>query len=126
MTTPSFTLADLARTLREVAAERPDHVYANPRNPTDGYCEYLHADGEPGCIFGVALSRLGVDLASLGNMAIGQLLANWFGDSEYDASYKPFTAVQYAQDGSTLFDRPRKPWGEAVKALDAHYPAVAS
>ena len=47
----NFTLADLARTLREVAAERPDYIYEPPVGGSD--CWYLHDNG-PGCIFGHA------------------------------------------------------------------------
>jgi hypothetical protein len=103
-----FTLADLAREVRQAAAERPEYAY--PRT----YCTYCWGDGVPGCIFGVALKRLGVDIAGLQNMAIGAYLRIWF-HAEY-AEYSPFDKVQSLQDSQV-------PWGDCVKALDDQYPA---
>jgi hypothetical protein len=59
-------------TLREVVAERPEHVYESPEHMRNGYetCFYVHVDSEgndpqPGCLVGVVLHRLGVPLEQL-------------------------------------------------------------
>lgn len=114
--TVNFTLADLARTLREVAAERPEFVYRNVDDPSSNRCLYFHSDGEPGCIFGVALHRLGVAREEFGeSMNISYYLAQWFGGTEFDEAYYPFNNVQRSQDNGYT-------WGEAVRALDLYYP----
>ena len=122
MNTVPWTLEDLARTLREIAAEDPEYVYGNPGEDPPSYtvCWYAHANGEPGCIFGVALSRLGVDLGELtANRPISWYLELWFQVSGSDGARQEqlsaFRQVQIHQDA-------RKPWGEAVKALDELFP----
>jgi hypothetical protein len=45
----------LIRTVRELAAEKPDFFYKTK----DGACLYTPNDEQPGCIFGQALLRMG-------------------------------------------------------------------
>ncbi|MEN8656249.1 hypothetical protein ABCR94_38190 [Streptomyces sp. 21So2-11] len=61
-------------TLRQVVAERPEHVYSPPEymrsGPDDNSCFYVHKDVDgsivdSGCVVGVALHRLGVPLEAL-------------------------------------------------------------
>lgn len=59
-------------TIKEVVAEKPDHVYTTPDHMKDGAaCYYAHTDPEagdvltPGCVVGAALHRLGVPLETL-------------------------------------------------------------
>lgn len=112
----SFTLEDLAAKLREVAAERPDYVYVNDRD-APCRCVYWHeSEGAPGCIFGHALQRLGVDVSSIISAGIRLVLNGW----DVPGDYGPFVAVQNAQDGGAGVGR--LPWGECVKALDEAYP----
>lgn len=115
--TPEWTLADLAAKLREVAAERPGHVYVSPGG--DSGC-YYRVDGEPSCIFGHALDRLGVayDPRWEGDTVV-RLLASWFGTDVDDPRFKPFARVQRFQDG---FYGSRHPWGVCVESLDEEYP----
>lgn len=113
-----FTLADLARVLREVAAERPDYVYEPPNGGAD--CWYSHGS-KPGCIFGHAFDRLGIaDLSQFETKPVDYILSQMFGRPQESLLFRPFTNVQQAQDGAV--GRARKPWGECVKALDEEYP----
>lgn len=125
--TVDWTLEDLARTLREVAAEQPDYVYVNedlPEGSDSRNCKYWHENTrKPGCILGVALHRLGVDVASMFNVGIVIYLGERF-PSETIERRRPFRYVQMHQDGSE--DEPRLPWGECIKALDEMYPAIDS
>lgn len=45
---------DAVQALKELAAERPDYVYERD------LCVYTHENGEPGCIVGHVLDRLGL------------------------------------------------------------------
>ena len=62
----TITDEDLARAIREVAAEDPNYVYQRPGSRV---CLYVHWDANgtlrPGCLIGTALHRLGVPLETL-------------------------------------------------------------
>ncbi|QXN74629.1 hypothetical protein SEA_JETAIME_68 [Mycobacterium phage JeTaime] len=45
--------------IREIAAEKPDFVYQAPVNDCADYCVYVHG-GQPSCIVGQALWKLGI------------------------------------------------------------------
>ncbi|AAN01683.1 hypothetical protein P755_gp071 [Mycobacterium phage Quink] len=45
--------------IREIAAEKPDFVYQPPVNDYADHCVYVHG-GQPSCIVGQALWKLGI------------------------------------------------------------------
>lgn len=121
MTKYNFTLEDLRREVLALADERPDFVYTAQKE-REGLgagqsCSYTGAlvgstEGEA-CIFGQALSRLGVPQDELMGRTAGiyALLCWGLDEDEYDTDYViAFTSVQQAQDHGT-------PWGKAVEPL---------
>lgn len=94
----------------KVAAERPDYVY-----PDLDYCHY-ESDGQPACLVGHALHRLGVPVETLAlfdfeSGGIEQVV----GDNPdlFEGGGKPLYAVSWAQQ---LQDE-GLPWGGAVEAV---------
>lgn len=108
------------RIIREVIAvaqERPDFVYARPAVPSPSFgqalCQYVQ-DGQPGCIIGQALWRLGyigpsLEEAGENTSAVGSVLsylnlhlddeeADWLRDVQYqqDSGQRWFRAVELA------------------------------
>lgn len=57
----TITYEDAVRVLDELAAERPDYVYIEES------CHYTERDGNPGCIIGHLLDRLGFDRPGWGD-----------------------------------------------------------
>jgi hypothetical protein len=107
---PRVTGEVVLELLRQVVAERPDHVY---RRHTDGIaCRYAH-NGAPDCLAGHVLYRAGVPLRTL-ERAKGLI----------DTFYGPFSTLldnralvilrtaQSAQDDGL-------PWREALAAAEA-------
>lgn len=106
----------LVAAVREVAAEKPDHVYQTPAN---GTCAYV-LDGQPSCIVGQAAWRLGLIDGSFEkhieeNTAGVTTFLRYLGaamdeDNEYEREF--LDAVQEKQDQEVA-------WGEAVELADA-------
>lgn len=120
----NFTLEKLARTVVAVADEHPGYIYTAQLRPDDSrVCLYWH-DGDgggcPGCIFGHAFHRLGVDMSTLGNWKVSVLLARWFGGFADDPLYRHFQGVQNRQDGA--FGEKPLPWRQCVELLREAYP----
>lgn len=121
MTKYDFTLEDLRREVLALADERPDFVYTEQdcRKERDAVpCSYTGAllgsiEGEA-CIFGQALTRLGVPQEVLmdSNASIASVLEDDLGFSweDVDKVYDPFIDTQQSQDNGT-------PWGEAVRHI---------
>ncbi|MFF1597704.1 hypothetical protein ACFVYV_09430 [Streptomyces mirabilis] len=114
------TAETVLKTLREVVAERPEHVYESPDNApkSNVSCYYVHgyADGVqvPGCVVGHVLNRLGVPLSELrlheGESAytlVGKLLRVLDPEDQYEVE-AVLSEVQYNQDGG-------QPWGRALE-----------
>lgn len=113
--------------VREIAAARPDFIYIALRWGTDSAgpgepngCKYMHGD-QPGCIFGQALTALGVSPGKLREHdRNGHNIYAVFGSPsvlspEY-ADVAWCSRVQRAQDRGNA-------WGEAVKyGDDSLYP----
>lgn len=117
-----ITDEDVVRTLREVVAERPGHVYARPEYLPAGdnglTCRYVHPseDGstsEPGCLVGHVLHRLGVPLWALANHEGSDA------DNVVSALHLPLTgrtkmilcvAQSYQDEGRT--------WGESLRMTE--------
>lgn len=121
MTEYDFTVEDLRREVLALADERPDFVYTAQKE-REGLgagqsCSYTGAlvgstEGEA-CIFGQALTRLGVPQDVLMGYAINidSLLYDEFELDEYDSGYAiAFTRAQRTQDRGI-------PWGKAVEPL---------
>lgn len=122
MTKYNFTLEDIRREVLALADERPDFVYTAQKEReglnTVSSCSYTGAlmystEGEA-CIFGQALTRLGVPKEALmgNNAAISPLLSDYldFEWSDLHQVYDPFIDVQQSQDDGV-------PWGKAVEPL---------
>ena len=121
MTDYNFTLEDLRREVLSIADERPDFVYTAQKERESlgvgASCSYTGArinstEGEA-CIFGQALTRLGVSKGTLMGTStnIVSLLSGKFGldvnNIDYDDALR---RVQFSQDGGV-------PWGKAVEPL---------
>jgi hypothetical protein len=98
--------ADVVQTVREIAAERPDH--------SDAGCVYFHSNGHPSCIVGHALYRLGVRLRDLSVNNNGDTIDELapFTWDEGDVAW--LFSVQEYQDRLV-------PWGAAVEHADRPY-----
>lgn len=121
MTKYDFTLEDLRREVLALADERPDFVYtAQKEREGLGFgasCSYtgarLHSTEGEACIFGQALTRLGVSKDTLMGTStnIVSLLFGKFGLDVHNIDYDDaLRRVQVAQDGGV-------PWGKAVEPL---------
>ena len=121
MTKYDFTLEDLRREVLSIADERPDFVYTAQKEREGlgigASCSYTGAimfstEGEA-CIFGQALTRLGVSKDTLMGTStnIVSLLSGKFGldvnNIDYDDALR---RVQFSQDGGV-------PWGKAIEPL---------
>ena len=122
MTKYNFTMEDLRREVLALADERPDFVYTTQKEReglgSGTFCSYtgavLYSTKGEACIFGQALTRLGVPQEVLmGNSnTISSVLDDYLGFEWADVRqvYDPFIAAQQFQDGGT-------PWGDAVQPI---------
>lgn len=120
--------AKVLETLKAVASEHPDYVYAAPAEMTAGRvltCFYVHeTDGDqdaPGCLIGRVLHELGVPLASLssyegtGAYSVAALVLDITGQpDEIAGTIRALATAQDAQDngatwGDALAEATRKP-----------------
>lgn len=109
----TFTLPELVKTVREIAAENPDKVYEAPN--ALGMCLYMHGD-EPGCIFGHALLRLGVPPEAIGGVR-GNIRTVLFDRGVISSPFGSDRLVVWCRAVQHLQDN-RIPWGEAVNCAD--------
>ena len=121
MTKYDFTMEDLRREVLAIADKRPDFVYTAQKERegtiAGSSCSYTGATlgstvGEA-CIFGQALTRLGVpeDVLMDCSASIGSLLHDDLDVDDYDIDYVvAFTNAQQSQDYGI-------PWGDAVEPL---------
>ena len=122
-TTPDPTLdgPTALRLLREVAAERPDYIYA--LEDEDGpACVHVYK-GQPSCIAGHVLVRAGFDPATIeakvdqyGNGA--QVFADVFKGQVTENAVRILRAAQIVQDGGQT-------WGDALEAAESTAAALA-
>ena len=121
MTEYDFTLEDLRREVLALADERPDFVYTAQKGReglgSGEFCSYtgarLHSTEGEACIYGQALTRLGVPQDTLMGLStnIVSLLSGKFGLDTYNIDYDDaLIRVQQAQDGGVS-------WGKAVEPL---------
>ena len=121
MTEYDFTLEDLRREVLALGDERPDFVYTAQKEReglgSSEYCSYtgarLHSTDGEACIYGQALTRLGVSQDTLMGLStnIVSLLSVKFGLDVHNIDYDDaLRLVQFAQDGGVS-------WGEAVEYL---------
>lgn len=121
MTEYDFTLEDLRREVLALADERPDFVYTAQKERESlgvgASCSYtgarLHSTEGEACIFGQALTRLGVSKDTLMGVStnIVSLLSSKFGLDVHNIDYDDaLRLVQQAQDGGVS-------WGKAVEPL---------
>jgi hypothetical protein len=107
----------LVRAVREIAAEKPNHVYK--KQPDTGHCLYVQEGGVPGCIVGQAATRIGVPVDALERWNdIGQIGIVLYRISRSDDRLSWLIHVQGSQDEGAR-------WAEAVGIAEALYPGVA-
>ena len=119
-----FTTSDLIREVRRVAEGYPTYVYKRPIK--EGSCLYFHPGQDDqhescGCIFGHALSALGVSLGDIGeehndNSILQLLLVSGVESTGEQADW--MWLVQYKQDKG-------KTWKEAINIADNACGAVS-
>lgn len=113
--------ATFTEAIRQVVAERPDFVYSSP-NVMDGTCVYRDPKtGEPSCLIGVALDRMG-ELPSLDDLGRGSFLGlNTKGPhSLVESFHLPLTVeeTEAALRAQNVQDR-GLPWATALEAYEA-------
>ncbi len=111
--TVEFTTSQLAEAVRLVAKENRNFQYDADTMGIAHSCVYFR-DGEPSCIVGHGLSRLGLtidDIDGLNESSDVYDLAEYLG-LPFDRSLNFLFHVQSAQDSG-------KPWGEAVRSADS-------
>lgn len=110
-----FTDEQVFATLREVVAERPEHVYEKPEGwGPDGaiQCFYVHPDG-PGCLVGQVMHRLGVSLEEMSqHEGSGPYVFQRAGHISHFAADVLETAQSSQDEGDT--------WGDALSAAERH------
>lgn len=112
----AHSASDLIRAVREVAADNPDRIY---QAPDPQVCEYADTAGNPLCLIGHALHRLGrlEQAANVGNEEniAAILVYDWQDEVKSTRTQRDWLhSVQKAQD--TL-----QPWGEAVRTADQQH-----
>lgn len=116
-----ITGEQIAQAIRDIAAERPDHVYVKGER-TDGItapCLYVR-NGGPDCIVGQALWRLGVIDASLeGTPSNNQTAAGILGDLVRKEVVAPITnhTLDWIMEVQMRQDKLR-PWGECISSAN--------
>lgn len=127
---------ELADAVRAIAEEQPDHIYERPLAHS-GKCFYTTETGEPDCIIGVAMARIGQPLPPQSHDIYDEhegcpLLDNGVGEGPwhtafggeldkygYPVNFPPVTRwlreVQSNQDGGET-------WGDSVRSADAKHP----
>lgn len=119
----SITYERVRDLLREIVAERPDFVAERfPYSNGVKGCRYADDEGEPSCIIGVLLDRLGIDRAVLKELDDECTLMNGtktpqaLGSSEHDV-WNCFTpdAMKFLSDVQTEQDQADATWNMAVE-----------
>ena len=113
--------SELWSEVQKVGEERPEFVYEQDSSPGGRSCSYAR-DGQPSCIVGHALVRLGLSVGDLelfdelGDSGISEVVeasGHIFDEDDPEATRKA-TVAQNQQDHG-------KPWGEATQgALDSN------
>ena len=107
--------ADIWAEVQKIAAKNPDYVY--PKRPEEFPACAYQRNGEPSCIVGKALFKLGVDVDTLegfdsgGESGINEILCELDGelfDLSDTTGLTEVVLVQSKQDQEV-------PWGEAVR-----------
>lgn len=108
-------------TLRELAQGNEDFVYTKH----DRACLYVH-DGQPDCLVGQALHKLGVPLDALERIQDGDAFETTAIDVVTDDAFeltdgavRVFKAAQAEQDN-------RQRWADALRAAEAWYGQAAA
>ncbi len=118
-----MTITDdtLMKTLRQVVAEKPTHVYEGPEySERADDCLYVHRDETgaiegPGCVMGHALHRLGVPLEELAlyeGLAIACVVGHLTSGIS-QGTEEILRRVQTLQDEGS-------PWSEAYELATGH------
>ena len=113
--------SELWSEVQKVGEGRPEFVYEQDSSPGGRSCSYAR-DGQPSCIVGHALVRLGLSVGDLelfdelGDSGISEVVeasGHIFDEDDPEATRKA-TVAQNQQDHG-------KPWGEATQgALDSN------
>ena len=107
-----ISLDEVQKVVRDLAKHKPDFIYHSP-DKEYGTCMYWHKDeNAPGCIYGHALTRLGVDVpdGDFEDTGIDSVLREITGASVPGW----FAYVQKLQDSGVS-------WGDAVAYADREY-----
>jgi len=109
------TALELETEIRAIVQENPDTVYNTPviDNAGNKACVYFDAEGNPSCLIGHGLAKLGITLEDMSDsenfMAIAELLNDWNSTPASETCW--LRNVQAYQDcGET--------WDGAVKKAD--------
>lgn len=108
-------LDDVQKVVRDLAKHKPDFIYHSP-DKEYGTCMYWHKDeNAPGCIYGHALTRLGVDVITnnFEDTSIYSVLGKITGASVPGW----FVYVQKLQDSGVS-------WGDAVAYADREFERI--
>lgn len=131
---------ELAQAVREIAAERPDHVYVRPGTASNFYsakCYYTTEEGSPDCIVGHAMARIGKPMPAQSHDDEDHpscpLLNHGVGDGawlralgvvdEYYGNYKMIDVVRWLHRVQREQDD-KASWGDAVATADLRYPGA--
>lgn len=113
------TAESIEAEVRRLAAERPTYIYMETEDD-DFACRYVDEDGAPGCIFGHALSNLGISIERLrvfdafyetsDRETLGASIDRVMEELRVRGSVWFFLVQEYQDRGFS--------WAEAVKAAD--------
>lgn len=116
-----ITAEQLMAKARELAAASPDFIYEPGREAVNEEfnCKYMPDEIQPGCLFGQALTALGVELIpEFEGVGVSDLLRRVQGHPEPVSSQPKvwdwLDTAQARQDGG-------EPWGMAIQAADEHF-----
>jgi hypothetical protein len=118
---PLLDGATALRLLREIVAERPQHVYTSPYG--NGYCMYVYG-GCPSCLIGHVLVRHGWAVAELAER-VGPVRG---GDPDGGAGLCAFTGEELSPRAMVILEaaqRVQDRGGRWHRALDAAEAAAA-
>lgn len=108
-----ITAEQLIEKVRELVTANPEFVYRRPEGQIS--CLYREHNGTPGCLFGQALTALGVELTDVHERRTIDVLLPQLGISVTRLQVEWMMSVQNAQDLG-------QSWAEAIDRADFRRP----